>query len=249
VAARTKTTTDLRAQAIAWRHAQDALLCDAIEPWAHGSVLRTPSSPDYWDANAVRVEDAGLAAYELMAVADELLGDYRHRKLEVEDEATGAAAQPVFAAAGWLASPLAMMRRVGPATAHAGVEEVPFEATRTLRLAWYTEYGDDVEAHEQFARTQEPVVARRGMRAFVVGELGFTTLAVGDDAAEIDQLYVRPQARGQGLGARLLETALAASGRDVAWIVADDGGRPQALYERLGFETVWRPHEFVRRPI
>jgi ribosomal protein S18 acetylase RimI-like enzyme len=47
----------------------------------------------------------------------------------------------------------------------------------------------------------------------------------------------------------LIETALAAGGRDVAWIVADDEGRARELYERLGFETVWRPHSFVRRPL
>jgi ribosomal protein S18 acetylase RimI-like enzyme len=211
-------------------------------------VLHTPSSPDYWDANCVRVERAGLSGEEMMAAADELLAGYRHRKLDVEDEATGAAAHALFAAAGWMASPLAMMRREGAGSAHGSVEEVAFEATRALRIEWYTEYDDDLEAQLRFAETQEPVVARRGMRAFVVRDTGFATLAVGDDAAEIDQLYVRPAARGRGIGAALVETALAAGGRDVAWIVADDEGRPQQLYERLGFQTVWRPYGFVRRP-
>ena len=210
-------------------------------------MLRTPSSPDYWDANSVRVESAGLSGEELMAAADELLAGYRHRKLDVEDEATGAAARAHFAAAGWMANPLAMMRREGPAVAHPSVEEVPFEATRALRIEWYTEYSDDLEAQVRFAETQEPVVARRGMRAFIVRDTGFATLAVGPDAVEIDQLYVREAARGAGLGAALVETALAAGGREVAWIVADDEGRPQQLYERLGFETVWRPYGFVRR--
>jgi ribosomal protein S18 acetylase RimI-like enzyme len=196
----------------------------------------------------VRVESAGLSAEAMMSAADELLAGYRHRKLNVEDEATGAAAQPHFAAAGWMASALAMMRREGPAVAHASVEEVPFEATRGLRIEWYTEYGDDLEAQVRFAETQEPVVARRGMRAFAVPETGFATLAVGEEAVEIDQLYVREAARGTGVGAALVETALAAGGRDVAWIVADDEGRPQKLYERLGFETVWRPYDFVSRP-
>ena len=87
------------------------------------------------------------------------------------------------------------------------------------------------------------------MRAFAIPDVGFTLLAVGDEAAEIDALYVTPSARGHGIGARLIETALAAGGRDVAWIVADDEGRARELYERLGFETVWRPHSFVRRPL
>ena len=39
-------TTDARAAAIAWRHAQDALQCEIVEPWEHGMALRTPSAPN-----------------------------------------------------------------------------------------------------------------------------------------------------------------------------------------------------------
>jgi ribosomal protein S18 acetylase RimI-like enzyme len=91
------------------------------------------------------------------------------------------------------------------------------------------------------------------MRAFVVREaggfpVGFTTLAVGADGVEIDQLYVTPSARGSGIGGRLVEAALAAGGRSTAWVIADDEGLARSLYERLGFETVWRQHAFVRQP-
>jgi len=177
-----------------------------------------------------------------------LLADFRHRKLDVEDEATGAAAQRYFAAAGWLADRHAMMRREGPARAHADVEEVPLAATRALDIEWVSEYDHDIEAVERFAAQREPVLARRGMRAFAIPDVGFTLLAMGEEAVEIDALYVTPSARGQGAGTRLLETALAAGGHDVAWIVAADEGGARELYERLGFVTVWRPHSFVRRP-
>jgi GNAT superfamily N-acetyltransferase len=63
-----------------------------------------------------------------------------------------------------------------------------------------------------------------------------------------DRLYVTPAARGAGIGARLVETALAAGGRSTAWVIADDDGRARSLYERLGFETVWLQHAFVRQP-
>ena len=94
---------------------------------------------------------------------------------------------------------------------------------------------------------------RRGMRAFVVRgsdgvPIGFTTLAMGDGGVEIDQLYVTPHARGRGVGGRLVESALAAGERDSAWVIADDDGLARALYERLGFETVWLQHAFVRQP-
>ena len=66
--------------------------CDVVEPWKHGSVLRTPSAPNFWDANFVRVEgDASdLEPLDLVRAADELLADSRHRKLEVQDERAGA---------------------------------------------------------------------------------------------------------------------------------------------------------------
>ena len=81
----------------------------------------------------------------------------------------------------------------------------------------------------------------RGARATDAGRLRAARRPAGEDAVEIDQLYVTPDgARARASAARLVEAALAAGGRDVAWVVADDEGQARALYERLGFETVWR---------
>ncbi len=105
-------------------------------------------------------------------------------------------------------------------------------ATRALRREWSAEYGT-----EDFVVKQETIMARRGVRAFMAGEDGFAALAVGPGAVEIESLFVTPSARGRGLGASLIATALAAGGEDVAWVVADDEGQARPLYERLGFET------------
>jgi ribosomal protein S18 acetylase RimI-like enzyme len=257
VAARAKRTTDRRAAAIAWRHTVDSLVCESAEPWEHGTVLRTPSAPGYWDANFVRVEgDAStLDGPTLVRAADVLLHASRHRKLEIEDEVAGARLRPFFEVTGWLVDRNAMMVRDGPALAHADVEEVALADTRPLRVEWYLGYDDDVAVQEALAATQERIAVRRGMRAFVVrGEdgrpAGFTMLAVpeGQEAVEIDQLYVTPEARGHGIGGRLVESALAAGGQPAAWVIADDDGLARALYERLGFETVWLQHAFVKQP-
>ncbi len=215
--------------------------CDSVEPWQHGSVLRTPSVPNYWDVNAVRVETTGVSAETMLAAAEHLLADCAHRKLDVEDEATGEAARPFFAARGWLTERHTLMRRTGPPPpiAH-DVQETPLAATRALRTEWYGEHGD-----EAFMVAQEPIWARRGMRAFMYGSDGFVTLAIGPGAVEIDSLYVRAHVRGHGVGASLVAAALAAGGEDVAWVVADDEGLARPLYERLGFETASRFYDFV----
>jgi ribosomal protein S18 acetylase RimI-like enzyme len=203
----------------------------------------------FWDANALRVEDAGVSAETMLAAVDEFFAGSAHRKIDVEDEATGEAARPFFAARGWLNERHAVMRRTGaPPPVHHPVLEVPVPETRSLRARWSTDYSGTYEEHLRFAEAQEPVLARRGMRAFMVAELGFTLLATGEGGVEIDGLYVTEKARGRGLGASLVGAALRATRADVAWIVADDEGQARPLYDRLGFETVWRPYCFVRRP-
>jgi ribosomal protein S18 acetylase RimI-like enzyme len=228
---------------------QDALQCETAVPWEYGTVYRTLSVPDFWDANFVRVERGPLGGAEIAAFADSLLADCRHRKVEVVDSSLGVQVRSWFDAAGWMNERLVMMRRAGPLlpVGH-DVVEVPVSSTRALRAQWYTDYEGDYEHQLAFARTQEPALERRGTRAFVVDEVGFATLAVGPGAVEIDQLYVTPSARGRGVGASLIGAALAAGGQDVAWVVADDEGRARSLYERLGFVSVWRFFSFVLVP-
>jgi ribosomal protein S18 acetylase RimI-like enzyme len=227
----------------------------AVEPWAHGSVLRTPLAPDYWDVNLVRVEgdDPGLTPAWLLEVVEVLQEGLRHRKIEVEDEGFGERLQDPLRAAGWVTDRLAFMQRSGPPPAEAGsgVVEVDFPETRALRLEWHDSdaWGQEEALHLE---SQEVVAARSGTRAFAVREggalVGYAALQPGEGAAEVTELFVSASHRGTGLGARLVAGALAAGGQDSNWIVADEDGRPKRLYERLGFRAVWRLHTFTRLP-
>jgi ribosomal protein S18 acetylase RimI-like enzyme len=225
---------------------------DVVEPWAHGSVLRSPLAPDWWDANLVRVEgpDTGVSAAELIERVDDLQADLQHRRIVVEDEAAALRLRADFDAAGWETERLVMLLRSGPPPeAPHDVVEAPYADTRPLRLEWHhsSDWGDEEARHLDSA---DAVAARIGTRAFVTrGEIvGFCSMLSLDDAAEVDQAYVTPAARGRGLGAHLISGALAAGGHHTNWIVADDEGRPKGLYQRLGFEPVWRWCVFTRLP-
>ena len=227
------------------------------EPWAYGTVLRTPLAPDYWDVNTVRVEGPApeLKAPELMQMVDVLQDGLRHRRVVIEDEETGERLRPAFREAGWVVDRLVMMLREGPPPEAPGdVVEIPFEQTRSLRLEWHRSeaWGEEEALHLESA---EVVAARNGNRAFAVlaegGPIGFVAVfsPPGARAAEIDQAYVTPDHRGRGIGQRLISGALAALGHHTNWIVADDEDRPKRLYERLGFVPVWRRYSFVRMPL
>ena len=251
---------DPAARAAAWRHRTHELVCDRVEPWAHGTLVRASDLPTFYDYNLVRVEgpDPGLGAEDLAAAAEPVLGDLGHRRIEVEDLATGERLHPGFEALGWRIERLAFLHRPLPGpdvAAGRGAElaAVAFEATRPLRRAWQGEspWGDPPE----FLLVEEDVARRRGTRA-VIGRIGgepagFAAFSDRDATVEVELVFCLPERRNAGLGgalvARALEEAHAAGARD-ALIEADDDGAAKRLYERLGFRTVWRRWSFTRRP-
>jgi GNAT superfamily N-acetyltransferase len=174
-----------------------------------------------------------------------------------------------FARAGWVGERLLWMRRTGsppgprepaagaasPAGASVRVEEVPFAATRDLRARWHRgeAWSGDDAAVERFLVLEQAVAERRRPRAFAVRDgdalAGFVSVWAPDgEAMEVEQAYVVPERRSDGLGAALVAAALRFVPRPVQWIVADDDGRPKRLYARLGFTPAWVQHGFVRRP-
>lgn len=73
---------------------------------------------------------------------------------------------------------------------------------------------------------------------------GFILIRVVADEAEILTLAVRPEARGRGLGARLVQAAaVRAAEKGAARLfleVAEDNAAARALYARCGFSEVGR---------
>jgi GNAT superfamily N-acetyltransferase len=242
-------------RARAWRHGQHEAVCDVLEPWEHGTVVRATRYPFYWDFNAVRVErDPGMEAAALAAVADEHLADAAHRRVDVDILGVAERLRPDFEAMGWKASRLVWMLHTAPLPPGeiAAVEEVGYDAVAALREAWHHEDFSDIPYGENAAEQRE-VAMTRGVQVFAVMDGGvpvaFAQLERDGDAAEITQVYVRADRRGGGNGTALTRAAIVAAGHGGdLWIVADDEDRPKELYARLGFSPAWRMIEFTRLP-
>jgi ribosomal protein S18 acetylase RimI-like enzyme len=242
-------------RAQAWHHARHAAVCDVLEPWAHGTVVRATRHPSYYDFNLVRVEeDPQMTAQALMAFADEALGGLAHRRLDFDFADTADPLRRVFETKGWNSQRLLWMRHelALPPRPDTAVEEVPYDSAHNLRVAWYREESPDQDPGDYHAQARE-VALRRGARVLVVRRLGlpvaFAQLEHDRAGAEITEVYVHPEHRGAGLGTAITCAAIAAAGsvRDL-WIVADDEEGPKELYVRLGFRPASRAMQFTRLP-
>ena len=245
--------SDARRRAQGWLRSGREAVCDVIEPWEHGTIYRATHYPSYYDYNVLWVEgDPDLSADELVAAADEALGELEHRRL---DFANAEAAEPVRAdleAVHWEATRLLWMRHAEPLPPgpEIDVEEVDYDAVLDLRLAWHGEDFADLDSRHYLDNAREVAMTRdvKVIAPIEDGEpVGFAQLERIGDAAEVTQVYVHPDRRGGGRGTAITRAAIEAAG-DVEdlWIAADDEGRPKELYARLGFRPVWTSMEFLR---
>jgi ribosomal protein S18 acetylase RimI-like enzyme len=244
----------LRQRARDWHHDSHAAVCDHVEPWEHGTVIRSARYPTYYSFNAVRVEDEpGMSAEELTAFAVEQLAGLEHLRLDFEQIDAAEARRPALEALGWKATRLLWMHHREPLPEVAEeieVEEVPYEAVDDLRLAWHLEE-DDGSEYEQFKVAAREVSMTRDVRLLAVREgerpIAFAQLEWAGSGAEITQVYVHPDYRGGGRGTAMTRAAiLAARDAEDLWIVADDEDRPKQLYSRLGFRPAWTSMEYLR---
>jgi ribosomal protein S18 acetylase RimI-like enzyme len=246
---------DVEARARAWRDRARAAVCDVLEPWAHGTIVRATRYPSAFDLNVVRVEeDPQMSVKELLGVADRALAGLAHRRVDFDLVEVAEARRAGFEAQGWAATRLLWMHHDAPAPRgpDVAVEEVPYDAVCDLRVAWMREDFPDQDPADYLVQARE-VAERRATQVLAVCEGGvavaFAQLERDGPAAEITQIYVHPDHRGRRRGTAMTLAAIEAAGhvRDL-WIVADDDGRPKQLYARLGFRPAWTSMEFLLPP-
>lgn len=238
----------LRDRAIACRHSQHELICDRVEPWAHGTHVRATRFPTYYDFNCLRLEHGEPTADDLIQTAEALLGGLDHRKIEFEDAALGERLRPAFNAAGWRTERIVWMVLGGAPDAPEGVyEEVGYRDIRDLRAEWANDFSPGVIA--AFQPVEEEVAELLRCRTFVARVDGRPAAFVlfSEAVREVRLVYTSPAARGRGL-ARVLVGAAARAVGDHVVIAADDEDTPKRLYERIGFRPAWTMWEMTRRP-
>ena len=234
-------------------HAAHDAVCDTVEPWEHGTVVRASRYPTYFDYNLVRVEDhAELSVDALVAFADEALAGLTHRRVMFEVAAAGEPLRAGLESLGWKATPLVWMLHAGgapPGHPTVRVEPVPYDAVHELRVGWLAEEFPDLDVTDFLADARDLAISRGAEILAVVedGEpVGFAQLERVGDAAEITDVFVRADRRGRGLGTAITQAAIGAAGEvGELWIVADADDRPKDLYARLGFRPVWTDLDFL----
>ena len=122
-----------------------------------------------------------------------------------------------------------------------------------------TTYLAEIEAVAERAREHEVWVAADADTGELLGTVTtpraggrLSPVARDDDELDFRFLGVSAAARGRGVGETLVRHVISlAASRGIRRVVLNTGPEmlaAQRLYERLGFETVWRRHSFTRRP-
>jgi GNAT superfamily N-acetyltransferase len=238
------------------------LAADEAMTIPEGMLARTPSLPEAWWLNGIW-PDLELSYEELIALSDQHRGREVHEQLYLDERVGGERLSAAFRDAGWeleveLHSVLAgeSDREVDTG----GVIEPGLEEALALMERWI---GEDETLHlspegvRQLVEANRRTWPLRNAKRFGVrgsdGQLVGTTVLFSDGTvAQIEDVYVVPEARGHGYARAMVSAAATLSRRerhDLTFIVADDNDWPKQLYAKLGFEPVgrsWLMHRDVR---
>jgi ribosomal protein S18 acetylase RimI-like enzyme len=232
---------------------------DRVESFRWGTALLTPSLPQVWDLNLLRVERLPRTApgRRIAAAADERLAGLDHRKVTCDEPELGVRLAPELAALGWDAEVLLVMTWPGgepPAAAGTPVREGSHAELEDSSRAMLT--GAHGEQHAVVAQLlEESARVRSARRLFVCADgrpASLCRLYIEDATAEIDDVGTLPRFRRRGLASTLTLGAVGlarAAGCDLIFLRADASDRPRDLYARLGFRVIGRHYSWVvRRP-
>lgn len=235
------------------------LLPGEVREIREGWVVRSPTWPGVWMLNHVRV--ATEVTYEHAAeLCHRYLADANFDHLYVDHQDSGSALAERFRQEGWEVDvELSSILNGEPdrcvdtgAVIEAGEDEALALMERwmaedeTINLT-PDELAQLVEANRLTWRAR--AARRLGVRG-PDGKLAAITMLFSDGRiAQVESVYVIPEARGQGYGRMLVTRGVELAregGHELTFIVADDKDWPKRLYRKLGFEPVGRSWLFHR---
>ncbi|HVX33548.1 MAG TPA: hypothetical protein VHA80_10455 [Solirubrobacterales bacterium] len=262
----TEATSD-RDKLLAFELALDEGVCDEVhrEPW--GRLFLTRSTPLIWDANWVGIEQVGLSVAQVVAIADDALGDegFDHRTICLLDEADGhRLGEEVEAdAARW---PRWEVERTRYMLWRGGaVEPDPATPARESRLAEIADLrkaiiaesmppGGGAPAVDQLFELDRRYAHPGGDRWFVAppdDPRSACRLLRAHGIAQVEEVGTLTAARERGYAKSIVTAAVAAAqsaGDPTIFLTAEADDWPQLFYARLGFETVGDLTVLRRRP-
>jgi len=235
-------------------------VCDETRGTDHGVAMLTPSLPLVWQLNALYVDDPGAGAAELEAEAEEVQGEFGHRKLVTHDEKLGARLAPELSATGWNVFRLLIMVRRRPPDhgAEPGrAAEVARDQGAAALAAFRREqpFGWQDEAVRQLAEMDERytrVVRGRDFAAPPDRPACACRLYSDGRLGQVDEVGTLEERRGRGHArAAVLAAAdaAAAGGLEPVFLQTDASDWPQRLYRKLGFDGIGSVYEFLKLPI
>lgn len=241
------------ARALEFERATLSLVVDEVRRIDEGWVIRASDFPDVWALNNVWI-DREVSYAEAERLCQRHLPESHFDQLFIQDERLGERLAETFRARGWKIDVHAhsVLAR-GPdrrVPTDAVVEAEEGEAL-DLMERWLKEDPTLVlteselhELREGNGLTWRARNARRLGARDENGRLIAMTMLYSDGAvAQVEDVYVVPEARGRGYGRMLVTRAIDLArqgGHELTFIVADDADWPKQLYRKLGFDPVGR---------
>jgi GNAT superfamily N-acetyltransferase len=238
-------------EALAFLHWFEEACAGRIEPFAYGRGFFRDELPNVWDLNFLRADRGEPDARELVAAADELMGNLEHRRVFVDDAALAGRLEPGFPANGWTVERHLVMEHRHPPEAGRATAAAEEASADQLRPFWA-----ELDRRRGFVLGKRPVVAEAVPTRYFAGyadgvPVSCCELYSRGGIGQVEDVVTLEEHRGRGLASAAVLAALDASldeGNTLTFLVADANDWPCQLYERLGFETTRRRWLFQRLP-
>lgn len=233
--------------------ALDAAICDEVVEEEWGRAFLTPGLPHVWDASFIALEQTGMSAVEVAALADRVLGGagFIHRTVAVCDDVDGRRLLGEGLPSGWKAERNAYMAWTTDSGRRSEIEVAavtPAEIASLRRTLIKESMSPGLPALE---RTVDELLDLDSRYDAPAGDLWFAApaddpaaacrLLIQGEVGQIEDVATLESARGRGLAQAVVLAALEHSrtaGHQLTFLTADADDWPLELYSKLGFRAV-----------